>query len=101
MRVSTRNDLVRKFADTVRRVRARATSSYLEGTGLVDYAALPAPSPGLFAGDRTFGGHLIVPGIVVLGALLATVGLLTTLRRRGRPGEDRLRPDTGSRPSAS
>jgi predicted outer membrane protein len=87
VRAGTRNDLMRQFATTGEQFVSRHID-YLESTGLVDYSALPAPpDPAPTTPPRTMTS-LIVPGIVVLGALLATVGLLTTLRRRGRTDPD-------------
>ncbi len=81
VRVSTRNDLVRKFADTSDAFVQRHIE-HLEATGLVDYGQLPdPPSPGLFAGDRTFG-DLIIPILVFIAALLGAIGLVIGLRRR-------------------
>ena len=81
VRAGTRNDLMRQFATTGEEFVSRHIG-YLEGTGLVDYSALPAPPDPAPATPPPSASSLIVPGIVVLGALLATVGLLTTLRRR-------------------
>jgi predicted outer membrane protein len=81
VRVSTRNDLIRKFADTSDAFVQRHME-HLEATGLVDYGQLPdPPSPGLFAGDRTFG-DLIIPILVFIAALLGAIGLVIGLRRR-------------------
>lgn len=81
VRASTRNDLVRQFADTADRY-VTGHIGYLEGSGLVDYGQLPdPPSPGLFSGDRTFG-DLVVPILVFTAALLAAVGLVAGLRKR-------------------
>ncbi|MDQ4117417.1 MAG: DUF4142 domain-containing protein [Actinomycetota bacterium] len=85
VRAGTRNDLMRQFA-TTGDVFVSRHIGYLESTGLVDYSALPAP-PDPVPPDARPMSSLIVPGIVVFGALLATVGLLTTLRRRGRAGD--------------
>lgn len=92
VRAGTRNDLMRQFATTADEFVTRHIG-YLEGTGLVDYSALPAPAGPVPAAPRS-AADLIVPCIVVLGALLATVGLLTTLRRRGRAVDG---PDLGAR----
>lgn len=83
VRAGTRNELVRRFADTAEQYVARHIG-YLEGTGLVDYSALPAPPEPAAAGLSPAG--LVVPALVVLGALLASAGLLTTLRRRRPDG---------------
>ncbi len=93
VRVGTRNDLMRQFATTADEFVSRHLG-YLEGTGLVDYSALPAPPDPAPAAPPS-ASSLIVPAIVVLGALLATVGLLTTLRRRGQVAADS--PGLGSR----
>lgn len=91
VRAGTRNELVRQFAETANTFVTRHIG-YLESTGLVDYDALPAPpSPGLLSADRG-PFDLIVPGLVVLAALLAAAGLLSALRRRPRPAPDSVLP---------
>ena len=81
VRSSTRNDLIRQFADTGAQFVGRH-HQYLESTGLVDYSALPQPSPGLFGGG-TNPQDLIVPVLVFAAALLAAIALLWGLRQRG------------------
>ncbi|GEL19514.1 DUF4142 domain-containing protein [Pseudonocardia asaccharolytica] len=86
VRSGTRNDLVRSFAITSEEFVSRHIG-YLENTGLVDYAALPEPrSPGLLAG-ATSPLDLLVPGLVMVASLLAAVGVVVALRRRGRPAD--------------
>jgi len=81
VRASTRNDLIRQFAAEADTFVSRHIQ-YLEGTGLVDYAALPeAPSPGLLSGGRG-AGDLVVPVIVFAAALFGAVGLFTAVRNR-------------------
>ncbi|QJY48288.1 DUF4142 domain-containing protein [Pseudonocardia broussonetiae] len=81
VRVGTRNELVRQFAAQADEYVTRHIG-YLESTGLVDYSALPeAPSPGLLSSGRG-PVDLIVPGLVVLAALLAAFALFTAMRRR-------------------
>ncbi|MBC3194261.1 DUF4142 domain-containing protein [Pseudonocardia sp. C8] len=80
VRVGTRNELVRRFATEADAYVTRHIG-YLESTGLVDYAALPAP-PDPAPRPMT---DLVVPALVVGVALLAAGGLLMTLYRRGRP----------------
>lgn len=105
VRVSTRNDLVRSFADTANAFVKRHIE-HLEATGLVDYGQLPdAPSPGLFSGDRTLN-DLIVPILVFTAALLAAVGLVAGLRKRAVAKPARivappLQPAPGSGPTAA
>jgi hypothetical protein len=83
VRVGTRNDLVRIFAaDTQDYVTRHVT--YLEGTGLVNYSALPeTPSPGLMSGSANWT-DLIVPGLVLIACLLAAIAVGTSLRGRNR-----------------
>ncbi len=91
VRAGTRNELVRQFAETANEYVTRHIG-YLESTGLVDYEAMPQPpSPGLLSADRG-PFDLIVPGLVVLAALLAAAGLLSALRRRPRPAPDSVLP---------
>ena len=81
VRVSTRNSVIRDFADVGFQFVTRHIS-YLEGTGLVDYASLPpAPSPGLFSG-ATGWSDLMLPLMVFVGALIAAVALVTAMRSR-------------------
>ncbi|MBP2364517.1 DUF4142 domain-containing protein [Pseudonocardia parietis] len=82
VRVGTRNELMRRFAAEADTYVTRHVG-YLESTGLVDYAALPAPPDPAPARSMS---DLIVPALVVGVALLAAGGLLMTLYRRGRPG---------------
>jgi predicted outer membrane protein len=80
VRVSTRNTLIRQFAETADTTVTRHIG-YLEATGLVDYSALPeAPSPGLLAGGTSWM-DMIVPALVFLAAAGAAIGLITSLRR--------------------
>ncbi|MDN5917584.1 MAG: DUF4142 domain-containing protein, partial [Pseudonocardia sp.] len=95
VRAGTRNEQMRQFADTCEQFVSRHIG-YLENTGLVDYSALPAP-PEPAPAQGASGAGLIVPALVVLGALLTAVGLLTTLRRRPR-GPDARGPDLLRRP---
>jgi predicted outer membrane protein len=94
VRASTRNDLVRQFATTAAEFVTRH-HQYLEGTGLVDYSALPQPSPGLFGGG-TNPQDLIVPVLVFAAALLAAIALFWGLRQRGAGRRERVTiPDRG------
>ena len=97
VRAGTRNALVRSFADTGEQF-VRRHIGYLEGTGLVNYAALPAPpAPGLLAGAPS-GTDLIVPVLVVVAALLAAVGLVVAVRRRPAPSARSAPPVTHAPP---
>ncbi|MGQ0576521.1 MAG: DUF4142 domain-containing protein [Pseudonocardia sp.] len=81
VRASTRNDLVRQFAAEADTFVSRHIQ-YLEGTGLVDYAALPeAPSPGLLSGGRGTG-DLVVPVLVFGAAIFGAAGLAVAVRNR-------------------
>jgi predicted outer membrane protein len=88
VRSSTRNDLVRQFADTAAQFVTRH-HQYLESTGLVDYSALPEPSPGLFGGG-TNPQDLVVPVLVFGAALLAAIALFWGLRQRGSARRERV-----------
>ena len=100
VRISTRNDLVRAFA-TDGALYVNRHISYLESTGLVDYAALPEPlSPGLLSGSASWS-DLIVPGLVLVACLLAATLIGANLRGRdkGKAGRATLPPMvTGSAP---
>jgi predicted outer membrane protein len=99
VRVSTRNELVRQFADTAFQY-VTGHIAMLEATGLVDYSALPAaPSPGLFSG-ATRPTDLIVPAIVFLACAGAAIGLLVTLRRGRKKAPTVAAPATGSQLAA-
>lgn len=99
VRVSTRNELVRRFAGAADEYVTRHIG-YLESTGLVDYSALPeAPSPGLLSAARG-PADLIVPGLVVLVAVLAAAALVTAMRRRPPPAR-RPAADTTARAIAA
>lgn len=81
VRASTRNELVRQFAAEADTFVSRHIQ-YLEGTGLVDFAALPeAPSPGLLSGERG-ATDLVVPVLVFGAALFGAAGLIVALRNR-------------------
>jgi predicted outer membrane protein len=80
VRSGTQNDLVRQFADTATTFVTRH-HSYLESTGLVDYAALPHHGPGLLGGGTDMS-DLLVPFLVFIAALLAAVALFWGLRNR-------------------
>jgi predicted outer membrane protein len=88
VRTSTRNDAMRQFAETADEFVSRHCV-YLESTGLVDYSALPQPSPGLFGGG-TDAQDLVVPIVVFAAALLAAIALLWALRNRGASRRERI-----------
>ncbi|MFC5951191.1 DUF4142 domain-containing protein [Pseudonocardia lutea] len=94
VRVSTRNELVRQFADTSFQY-VTGHIAMLEATGLVDYSALPEPpSPGLLSG-ATSPADMIVPAIVFLACVAAAIGLLVTLRRGKKKAPAPAAPATG------
>lgn len=95
VKVGTRNDTVRKLA-TEGMVFVGRHIAYLESTGLVDYAALPespTPTPAVspvkasyyYAADRP----TLAAAVAVL-ALLTTVLVARSLRRRPAPSAHRL-----------
>ena len=83
VRSSTQNDLVRQFAETAATFVTRH-HAYLEGTGLVDYSALPHHGPGLLGGGTEMS-DLLVPFLVFIAALLAAIALFWGLRNRATP----------------
>ncbi len=106
VRVSTRNDLVREFADTSDAfVQRHIELPRGHRARRLRPAARRRRRPGLFSGDRTFG-DLIVPILVFIAALLAAVGLVAGLRKRAvaRPARvvaPPLAPVPGSGPAAA
>lgn len=88
VRSTTRNDLIREFAITADEFVSRH-HQYLEGTGLVDYSALPHHSPGLFGGGTGLP-DLIVPIVVFAITLLAAFALFWGLRNRAPAGRERI-----------
>lgn len=93
VRISTRNEMVRAFATEGTQYVNRHIS-YLEGTGLVDYAGLPEPrSPGLLSGSA-YWTDLVVPGLVLIACLLVAtlIGMNLRGRRNGPAGRATLPP---------
>ncbi len=83
VRVGTRNDLVRAFATQADEYVTRHIT-YLEGTGLVNYAGLPEQaSPGLLSGAANWT-DLLVPGLVLIACLLVATVIGANLRGRGK-----------------
>jgi predicted outer membrane protein len=80
VRSSTRNDLVREFANLSDQYVTRHMQR-LEATGLVDFHALPDHSPGLLSGARS-PADLVVPLLVLVASLLGAAWLFVGLRRR-------------------
>lgn len=80
VRSSTRNDLVREFANLSDQFVTRHMQR-LEATGLVDFHALPDHSPGLLSGARS-PGDLVVPLLVLVASLFGAAWLFVGLRRR-------------------
>lgn len=100
VQVGTENMLVKEFAAIATEFVTRHIG-YLESTGLVDYAELPdPPSPGLLSIERG-PIDLIVPGLVVLAAILAAAGLLNAMKKKPKkaaktaPAAGREPPVTG------
>jgi predicted outer membrane protein len=88
VRATTRNELMRQFADTADEFVSRHIK-YLEDTGLVDYAALPQSSPGLLSGG-TGPSDLVVPILVFVAALLAAIAMFAALRSRNAARRNRV-----------
>lgn len=83
VRATTRNELVRQFAATADQF-VSGHIQHLESTGLVDYAELPEPT-----GTPGQAADLLVPGMVVLAAVLAAAGLVVLLRRQAAARQPR------------
>lgn len=83
VRVSTRNDLIRQFAETADSFVTRHCN-YLESTGLVDYTALPTTQASVWnvlsSGQGVQG--LVLPLLIFLAVLLGVVAMLFTLRKK-------------------
>ncbi|WP_433290463.1 DUF4142 domain-containing protein [Pseudonocardia sp. CA-142604] len=100
VRATTRNELVRQFAETANAFVSRHIG-YLEGTGLVDYAALPEASPGLLSGG-TQTSDLIVPILVFVAALLAAIAAFAAVRSRNAAKRSRVTvPQRSPAPAAA
>lgn len=100
VRATTRNELMRQFAETADAFVSRHIG-YLESTGLVDYAALPQASPGLFSGG-TRTRDLIVPILVFVAALLAAIAAFAAVRSRNAAKRGRVTvPQRSPAPAAS
>jgi predicted outer membrane protein len=83
VRVSTRNDLIRQFAETADAFVTRHCN-YLESTGLVDYTALPTTQSSLWnvltSGQGVQG--LILPLLIFVAVMIGMVAMLYTLRKK-------------------
>lgn len=100
VRATTRNTKIRLFAE-VADTFVSGHIDHLEGSGLVDFTALPeAPSPGLLSGEP-YTRDLIVPILVFVAAVLGALGLVTALRRRPRRAIDTTPPPRRWVPAAS
>ena len=89
VRIGTRNDKVRAFAELADSFVSRHCQ-YLESTGLVNYSALPTPpSPGLLSGS-TDPKDLILPIVVFVLTVLGAIALFSALRARGSKQPARL-----------
>lgn len=96
VRASTRNDLVRQFANLTDQYVSRHMQR-LEATGLVDFHALPDHSPGLLSGARS-PGDLVIPLLVLVASLLGAVWLFVGLRRRSAAEPARVMAPAGPPP---
>src|SRR3954454_11262041 len=83
VRVSTRNDLIRQFAETADSFVTRHCN-YLESTGMVDYTALPTTQSSLWnvltSGQGVQG--LVLPLLIFVAVLIGVVAMLFTLRKK-------------------
>ena len=103
VRVSTRNDLVRQFAETADAFVTRHCQ-YLESTGLVDYNALPTTQASVMAALTSGSGPagLIAPILVFVAVLLGVIALLAALRKKkGETRSERVTVAKSNRPAAS
>ena len=83
VRVSTRNDLIRQFAETADAFVMRHCQ-YLESTGLVDYSALPATQVSLtnMLTNGTSPQALVTPILAFVAVMLGVIALLSVLRKK-------------------
>jgi predicted outer membrane protein len=102
VRVSTRNDLVRQFAETADAFVTRHCQ-YLESTGLVDYSRLPVTQASLtnVLTNGTGPQALIVPILVFVAVLIGVVAMLSTLRKKKAERTERVTVTKSRAPSAS
>jgi predicted outer membrane protein len=91
VRVSTRNDLIRQFAETADSFVTRHCN-YLESTGLVDYTALPTTQSSVWnvlsSGQGVQG--LVLPLLIFLAVLLGVAAMLFTLRKKSEKKSERI-----------
>jgi predicted outer membrane protein len=103
VRVSTRNDLIRQFAETSDAFVTRHCQ-YLESTGLVDYSRLPSTQATVMSALTSGYGPsgLIAPILVFVAVLLGVIALLAALRKKkGEPRSERVTVAKSNRPAAS
>ncbi len=91
VRVSTRNDLIRQFAETSDAFVTRHCQ-YLESTGMVDYSRLPVTqvSAMTLLSNGTGPGGLILPIVVFVAVLLGVVAMLASLRKKKAQQSERV-----------
>jgi predicted outer membrane protein len=101
VRVSTRNDLIRQFAETADAFVTRHCQ-YLESTGLVDYSQLPITQASLTNVLTNGSGPqaLIVPILVFVAVMIGVVAMLSALRKKKAQATERVTV-TKSRPPAA
>lgn len=103
VRVSTRNDLVRQFAETADAFVTRHCQ-YLESTGLVDYSRLPSTQATVMAALTSGYGAtgLIAPIMVFIAVLLGVFALLAALRKKkDEPRSERVTVAKSNRAAAA
>jgi predicted outer membrane protein len=87
VRVSTRNDLIRQFAETADSFVTRHCN-YLESTGMVDYTALPTTQSSVWnvltSGQGVQG--LVLPLLIFVAVMIGVIAMLFTLRKKKAEG---------------
>jgi len=102
VRVSTRNDLIRQFAETADAFVTRHCQ-YLESTGLVDYSQLPTTQASLSNVLTNGSGPqaLILPILVFVAVMIGVVAMLSALRKKKAQTTERVTVTKSRAPSGS
>jgi predicted outer membrane protein len=102
VRVSTRNDLVRQFAETADAFVTRHCQ-YLESTGLVDYSQLPITQASLTNVLTSGSGPqaLILPILIFAAVMIGVAAMLSALRKKKAQTTERVTVTKSRTPSST